>query len=729
MIKKRLKTSKSFFISSGALLTSALISPLVLSAKIDWEQTNKFLQNQIVIDGFLQPSLSAKSGLDYQDDHRSLLKEIIQFSDNNFVNQPLLTTNLNFATWYANAFLDLTINRVDLYGTTIEINLVYRDLANQAKKAISAKIINLHPKLVWNIKPTFSVDLNPVAGLQTTSEFMENPVINLNKMIQFGDSNENLKTLVSTNLSQSDLAKLKPIYHFGQVDAKAGTIVNNEISFLTPVANQNQPQWDFSEDHFERLSYKFDLINFIPLQTSYVFNLDQEVKLDPDGLVAKTPIEQIDRNLFLNQMVNYQSNYLKAGQLVATTDNQSDFVDAIEALDFNVIDRGHLEISLKLAGQEQQKWILSGFIEPIVLMKPAAKFINNSDYYFLSQLEWTNAFTNQDEKALSQLVDWQLDNFFTLIYNYDRDDWIDAHRFISSQQVQVLPTLGTLRITFYVDYQQNVIIKDHQGKITNDQSLVLNVQFANPEPKVNVEQKLLVGQNYYDGLDDFVNNFIKFNQKSMDSNLDPNQSSYPTLLSTDLTNQEFLAISKIHIEKDPQNKIALITIEIDWPIRSSETIKLKVITNSQLINASFINVVDAKALTGWQDMGVDDLNPDLVLDLINFNHQAQNDYGLKIAISKNLFTNVLLESVQINKGWKSATVTISYYDAAANGQLVKQTFVIENLRVNMQIVAIISSLTVVIVVGIVVAWWLVIRFRQSAIRAKINCQQQYLRED
>ena len=729
MIKKRLKTSKSLFISSGALLTSALISPLVLSAKTDWEQTNKFLQNPVVIDGFLQPTLSAKSGLDYQDDRQSLLKQIIQFSDNNFVNQPLLTTNLNFATWYTNAFLDLTINNVDLYGTTIEINLVYRDLTNQAKKAISAKIINLHPKLLWNIKPTFSVDLNLAAGLQTTTEFMENPVINLNKMIQFGDPNENLKTLVSTNLSQSDLAKLKPIYHFGQVDAKAGTIINNEISFLTPVANQNQPQWNFSEDHFERLSYKFDLINFIPLQTNYIFNLDQEVKLNPESLVAKTPIEQVDHDLFLNQMVNYQSNYLKAGQLVATTSNQSDFRAAIEDLDFNIIDRGRLEISLKLAGQERQKWILSGFIEPIVLTKPAAKFINNTDYYFLSQPEWTNAFTNRDEKALSQLVDWQLDSFFTLIYNRDHNYRIDAHRFISSQQVEVLPTLGTLRITFYVDYQQNVSIKDHQGKITNDQSLVLNVQFANPEPKVNVEQKLLVGQNYYDGLDDFVNNFIKFNQKSIDQNADHNKSSYPTLLSTDLTNKEFLAISKIHIEKDAQNKIALITIEIDWPIRTSETIKLKVITNSQLISANFINIVDAKAVAGWQDMGVDDLNPELIFDLINFNHQAQNDYGLRIAISKNLFTNVLLESVQINKGWKSATVTISYYDAAANGQLVKQTFVIENLRVNMQIVAIISSLTVVIVIGIVIAWWLVIRFRQSAIRAKINRQQQYLRED
>lgn len=725
MIKKRLKTSKSLLISSGALLASALVSPLVLSAKIDQEQTNKFLQNPVVIDGFLQPTLSAKSGLDYQDDRQSLLKQIIQFSDNNFVNQPLLTTNLNFATWYANAFLDLTINNVDLYGTTIEINLVYRNLTNQAKEAISAKIINLHPKLLWNIKPTFSVDLNLTAGLQTTTEFMENPVINLNKMIQFGDADENLKTLVSTNLSQSDLAKLKPIYHFGQVDAKAGTIVNNEISFLTPVANQNQPQWDFSEDHFERLSFKFDLINFIPLETTYVFNLDQEVKLDPESLVAKSPIEQIDRNLFLNQLVNYQSNYLKTGQLVATTSNQSDFVAAIETLDFNVIDQGHLEISLKLTGQEQQKWILSGFVEPIVLIKPAAKFINNRDYYFLSQPEWTNAFTNRDEKALNQLVDWQLDSFFTLIYNPGHDHQIDAHRFISSQQVQILPTLGTLRITFYVDYQQNISIKDHQGNISNDQSLVLNVQFANPEPKVNVEQKLLIGQNYYDGLDDFVNNFIKFNQK----NADHNKSSYPTLLNTDLTNKEFLAISKIHIEKDAQNKIALITIEIDWPTRASETIKLKVITNSQLISASFINIVDAKAVAGWQDMGVDDLNQDVVLDLINFNHQAQNDYGLKIATSKNLFTNVLLESVQINKGWKSATVIISYYDAAANGQVVKQTFVIENLRVNMQIVAIISSLTVVIVIGIVIAWWLVIRFRQSAIRAKINRQQQYLRKD
>lgn len=691
-----------------SIITSGFVSlmPLVvLSAN---------LNNSVIVDGSKNEQLGANSGWFYQNHNERLLQAILQFSDNQFVNQPLLTTNLNFATWYRNYFLDLTISDLDPYGTKAAINLVYYDEHSGQKKAISAKLINLFPEIKWIQNEQLNVSNHLLGGLQNVNEFMENPVANLTKLIQFDQSVADLDQpdqnwLASTNLSAADLDKLKVSYHFGNPDPIKGQILNNEISFVVPTINRTDPIWD-QNDHYERISYRFDLIDFIPVAPNYLFNLDQEVQLDPQGAVANLGVDNFNFNQFLNLMVNYQSNYLGQDQLIATNLDRTTFSKQISDFKIQVLNDNQMIVSLKLAGKHYQ-WKLDGFKEQLTIDYDKAIVVNANQYAWIEA--WVEPFLNRDLGLLKILVGNNLGPIFWDLLN-SKVDSTNINQVVKNYDVQILQTVGILALTITLNPDAPVIINPSQNQ-------AIKLYFQLDQNRAWIKDRgidQLIDDQGYDKLGDFSHNFIDFID-------DPNgQRDFNPLLVTNLTKAEWLAMTTIQIERDWENRLALVQLQLHWFDQPVQSWQWKIISNRQPIKAQFASMVDPN----WSNQfAVDDFDQNLVLDLINFNQQTNDDYGLKIATSRTIFSQVLLEQLKITKHWNRVGVEIKFADAKANSQMQSYYFEIINLKPSLQLIALTSGLTLSALLIAALAYLAIKLSRQKLIKVKIKQAQQYLR--
>lgn len=672
------------------------------------------LNNPIIVDGSKNEQLGAHSGWFYQDHNEQLLQATLQFSDNQFVNQPLLSTNLNFATWYRNYFLDLTMSDLDPYGTKATINLVYYDEHSGQKKAISANLINLFPEIKWSQNEQFKVSNHLLGGLQTVNEFMENPVANLTKLIQFDQSLTSFDQpdpnwLASTNLSLADLSKLKVAYHFGHPDPIKGQILNNEISFVIPTINRTDPIWD-QNDHYERISYRFDLTDFIPIKANYLFNLDQEVHLDPQGAVANLGVDNFNFNQFLNLMVNYQSNYLAKDQLIATNLDRASFSKQISDFKIQVLNVNQMFISLKLAGNNYQ-WKLDGFKEQLRIDYDKTIVVNANQYDWIA--DWIEPFLNRDIGLLKILVGNNLGPIFWDLLNSNLDN-INVNQVVKNYDVQILPTVGILAVMISLNSDLPIIINPSQN-----QAIKLYFQLDQNRAWIKdrgIEQ--VIDDQAYDKLGDFNHNFIEFIDDPKSKGV------FNPLLATNLTKAEWLAMTTIQIERDWENRLAFVQLQLAWFDRPVQIWQWKIISNRQPIKAQFAPTVDPNYS---KQFAVDDFDQNLVLDLINFNQQINDDYGLKIATSRTIFSQVLLEQLKITKHWNRVGVEIKFADAKANSQMQSYYFEIINLKPSLQLIALASGLTLSVLLISVLAYLTIKISRQKLIKVKIKQQQQYLR--
>lgn len=683
----------------------SLIPMVVLSAN---------LNNSIIADGSKNEQLGAHSGWFYQNHKEQLLQAILQFSDNQFVSQPLLTTNLNFATWYRNYFLDLTISDLDPYGTKATINLVYYDEHSGQKKAISANLINLFPEIKWSQNEQFNVSNHLLGGLQNVNEFMENPVANLTKLIQFDQSpssfdQPNQNWLATTNLSAADLSKLKVNYRFGHPDPIKGQILNNEISFVIPTINRGDPIWD-QNDHYERIIYRFNLTDFIPIEANYLFNLDQEVHLNPQGAVANLGVDNFNFNQFLNLMVNYQSNYLTQDHLIATNLDRATFSKQISDFKIQVLNANQMIVSLKIGGQKYQ-WKLDGFKEQLKVDYDKPIVVNANQYAWIEA--WIEPFLNRDLGLLKILVGNNLGPIFWDLLNSNIDS-TNVNQVVKNYDVQILPTVGILALTINLNPDAPVIINPSQN-----QAIKLYFQLDQNRAWIKdqgIDQ--VIDEQGYDQLGDFSHNFIDFID-------DPNgQKVFNPLLVTNLTKAEWFAMTTIQIERDWENRLALVQLQLRWFDQPVQSWQWKIISNRQPIKAQFAPTVDPNWL---KQFAVDDFDQNLVLDLINFNQQTNDDYGLKIATTRTIFSQVLLEQLKITKHWNRVGVEIKFADAKANSQMQSYYFEIINLKPSLQLIALTSGLTLSALLIAALSYLTIKLSRQKLIKVKIKQAQQYLR--
>ena len=686
--------------------TSALLAPVVILSAA---------ANGIEIDGKQNEQLGSKSGWYYQDHYEQLILSVVQFSDNQFIKQPLLSTNLNFATWYKNYFLDLNLKNLDPYGTKATLNLVYYDEQSGQKKAINATLINLFPEIIWKQNAEFDVSKNLLGGLQTTSEFLANPVANLLKLIQFDQLTSGAlepQWLASTNLSLQDLNNLKVAYHFGQPDPFKGQILNNEISFLVPTINNGNPQWD-QNDHYERYHWKFDLINFLPLKPSYVFNLDQELNLDPQGAIANLGVQNFDQNQFFNFMVNYQSNYLKTDQLIATNLDQATFSKQISHFQIQVLNDNQAIVRFQL-DQKQLGWKINGFKIPISIDQNQKMVANVNQYQWLN--DWVDPFLNRDLAMLKNLVGSNLANIFYDLLNLKDIDGGNINQLVDRYELQIFPTLGSLEVQLLLNPDGNVIINGSQNQ-------ALKIYFQLNENRGQIDRHLhipLLDEEGYDWLDDFVNNFINFAPEENRYRLDA--------MWTNLTKDEFLAITSISIDRDPKNRLGLVRLQINWLDRPQENWEFKIISNRRPIWSQFSDEIKSYRFRDFLgDLSVDDINEQTVFDLIDFNNQSSDDYGIQVATSRHFFTNVLWIDTKFYRGWNDVGVEISFYDRNAINDVQSYYFTISELKPSLKWIALITGLSLATIIVSLIIYGMVKISHQQVIKAKIKQKQQYLR--
>lgn len=734
--KKRKVLTTLLFSSAGAL--GALVIPkIVLTVDVHQgiEQPRLQMQhaaaNINAIDGFLNAQLRAHSGWEFKANQQLLLKQLVQFRDNQFVNQPLLVTNHTFANWYKNYFLNLEINVDNPYGEQISGQLVYRDEATNHKRALGFQINHLKPLISANLtKAVYQISQSQFGAL-TLNQFWSNPDFYLQQLIKFnaGVDEFDPNYLISTNAKLKDLEQLKLKLTPGQIDWKQQAIINNEISFLVPEVNQINPKWDLNEDIFKTVVIKFDLVDFLKEDLTIDFESESDFSVENTWLAKQDPLT-IDRNFFLNHLVNYQSNYLVKPQLVATNANRLYFETLIEDYrsDFN---NGFLTINLKLKNHEPQKWTLWGWQGSVKIINP--EVIDLNQYQFANQA-WYDAFNRRDEQKLRVLVGDKIASIFYDVFQINGLDNISPATIVDDFSVAILPTLGFIKVDFNIKPEYGKMSVNGAPARQIDQiSIALKVR--ENRAKIVFVKEAIMDRKAYDLVDDWINQFVRFEDPSLKSANDQtvgqkNSDGNFLWLTTNLTRQEFLAITNVKIETDPANRLALLTLNLKWFDDEQALATLSVISNRKPIGIENNRYdFDANTIHTLSNFSVDDFNEQSALNLINFNNQSLEDYGIKINVTRNLFERVLLRQVILERSYQSVQVHINYWDLTSSDNNVKAfNFQVFNLKTSLKLVAISASLSLAIVILGLLLWWTIVKTNQSRIKLKIIRQQQYLKD-
>ena len=747
------RKTKAWLIINSTLATTGLVFGFSIfsNAANPSTTTNSPILNKtqqaratVNLDGF-KAGLKNYSGYDFLNNpdqaQNLILDSFVQFSNGPFVAQPLLTLNMT-KNEFVNQFLvalQITNDEAKL-GSEVTINLSYRN--PQVISNLTAKITNLKPQVNFNLNlenGAYDIKQNKQFAFNTAYEFAANFQQNLTaNLIQF--NNQQIDSfLISTNISEADFSKFRPIFKVGTIDNINGQITNNSISLLVPELNaDNNAAWEIDKDVFVTKTFNFDLINFEPhaIAIDYapngIFDISKNAKLN------QLTADNFNEEIFLQNLIQYNSTFLNQNFLVAINYDIETFTKSLADLQIRNVDitTGQLDLSFSLNVNgliSQHQYTLQGF-KKVVLINNKQSTINKKNYPLLDGKELVEAFEKDDTVLITNFINANLNLFFAndekAIFQTSIDNFADL--FLSKLNkkftINIFKTLGQIKITFNLDLNASAdqVLYFNEQPLSNNQLDLIISGFETQKVILEVQKSQIDDPNAFSALDNFIDNFVDFIDVVPPANgaqpfANPatkiRAASRFSAIRTNLTPAEFAHVSNVSIDRSDQYAIALVTFSSTLNGQTQEN-KIGINSIKKAIQYQVSqDPLDAQKYPEWQNKSVDDFSNEDVFNLIGFNGR-QNDYQLmSINASRALFESVLLKNIQINRFGSYVDVELSLLTSA--NKTTQERFRVINLHWRLEPASWISILVVSGIAGFIFIGLLLHFWRRAHLKRKV----------